>query len=176
MDEDELSLRRSQMGQSVQPWILASGPRAVGGLGTGHWLMLSGAPSPDVKVALVYDGDPDTLADTKHRVETAGNPTLFMLAGPSQATELGSGWKHAGAMPFMSSSLTREHLHSDSAFDKLTRVDFDTVVEIMAEAYGMTREVADMVPNVLRVDQDAMRIWLLVGNGQPRFHSLDRHP
>jgi Acetyltransferase (GNAT) domain len=167
MDEAELSLRRSQMGQSVQPWVLASGSQAVGGLGTGHWLMLSGAPSPDVNVALVYDGDPETLANTRHRVETAGYPTLFMLAGPSKATELGSGWQHAGAMPFMLSSLTSEHLHFDTRVRQADAGDFDTVGEIMAEAYGMTREVADVVPNVLRVDQDAIRIWLLFDNGQP---------
>ncbi len=154
------------MGRSIQPWVPALGPRAVGDLGAGHWVMLSGAPSPDVNVALVHDGEVLTLASARAGVETAGYPTLFMLAGPGRALELGPGWQHAGAMPFMSRVLAGDHLRVDRQVRRAGDGDVETVATLLADAYGMAREVAEVAPTILRVDQDEMRLWLLVDDGQ----------
>lgn len=167
MEEVELSLRRSQMGRSTQGWVQHAGPRAVGELGAGHWLMLSGAPSPDVNMALVHDGVSATLADTQHTVETAGYPSLFMLAGRSQGADLGSGWQRAGAMPFMCSDIGGKHLDADPRVRRATDSDFDAVGDLLADAFGLTREVSDVCARLVQVEQDALRVWLLTEEGQP---------
>jgi len=166
VNEGELSLRRSQMGRGCQPWVVHGGPRAVGDVAPGAWLMLTGAPSPDVNMALVHDGDAQTLATTKHAVEAAGYPTLFMLAGHSKGVELDGGWQHVGAMPFMSSPLNDEHLRRDRRVRQAEEGDLDTVVELLGDAYGMTYDVAEVCALVLRVEQDAMYVWLLVDGEQ----------
>jgi GNAT superfamily N-acetyltransferase len=162
VDDRELSLRRSQMGRSCQPWVVYGGPGAVGNVAAGAWLMLTGAPSPDANMALVHDGDAQTLATTRQAVEAAGYQTLFMLAGPSRGVELGSGWQPAGAMPFMSSLLNDEHLRRDRRVRRADESDFDNVVELLGDAYGMTREVAEACVLVLRAEQDGIDVWLLV--------------
>jgi GNAT superfamily N-acetyltransferase len=166
VDEGELSLRRSQMGRGCQPWVVHGGPRAVGGVAGGAWLMLTGAPSPDVNMALVHDGDAQTLATTKQAVEAAGFPTLFMVAGRSKGSELDSGWQHVGAMPFMSSMLDDEHLRADARVRQAGESDFDTVVELLGDVYGMTHDVAEVCALVLRAEPDAMHVWLLVDGEQ----------
>ena len=166
VDAGELSLRRSQMGRGCQPWVAHGGPGAVGAVADGAWFMLTGAPSPDANMALVHDGDAATLATTKQVIEAAGHPTLFMLAGRSRGSELGGGWQHVGAMPLMSSMLDDEHLRADPRVRQADESDFDTVVELLADAYGMTRHVAEVCVLVLRAEPDAMQVWLLLDGEQ----------
>lgn len=167
MDEAELARRRIQMGRTCQPWAELSGARGVGEVGAGHWIMLSGGSSPDVNMALVHDGEPRTLAAVKGKVEDAGYPTLMMLAGPSGEGELGGGWEHVGAMPFMASELTDEHLRADPRVRRAGREDFDSVGELLAEAFVLEREDADVCARILLADQDAASIWLLLQDGEP---------
>jgi hypothetical protein len=129
------------MGRGCQPWVVYGGPHAVGEVADGAWLMLTGAPSADANLALVHDGDAQTFANAKQAVEAAGYPTLFMLAGASKGNELGSGWQRAGAMPLMSSTLSDEHLRADPRVRRAGESDFDTVVELLGDAYGMPRDV-----------------------------------
>ncbi len=70
------------MGRGCQPWAAHSGSLGIGAVGDGHWLMLTGGPSPDVNMALVHDGDAATLGAVRQTVEDAGYATLMMLAGP----------------------------------------------------------------------------------------------
>ncbi len=155
------------MGHACQPWAVHSGSLGVGGVGDGHWLMLTGGPSPDVNMALVHDGNPLTLAAVRQTVEDRGYSTLIMLAGPSQGADLESGWQHAGAMPFMSAELAGESLQADPRVRRAGREDFDTVGELIAEAFWLGREDADVCARVLLVEEDAMSVWLLVEEGQP---------
>jgi len=155
------------MGRSTQGWVRHAGPRAIGELGAGHWLMLSGAPSPDVNMALVHDGDPATLAATKHTVDTAAYPSLFMFAGPSRGADLGSGWQHAGEMPFMCADVGGEHLDADPRVRQASEGDFDAVGDLLAEAFGLTRDAADVCARLVQQEQDDLRVWLLVEDGQP---------
>ncbi len=154
------------MGRGCQPWVVHGGPHATGEVAGGAWWMLTGAPSPDANMALVHDGDARTLATTRQAVEAAGYPTLFMLAGRSKDIELDGGWQHVGAMPLMSSALNDEHLRSDRRVRQADESDFETVVELLADAYGMTHEVAEVCALVLRVEQDTMCVWLLVEREQ----------
>jgi GNAT superfamily N-acetyltransferase len=128
--------------------------------------MLTGAPSADANLALVHDGDAQTFANAKQAVEAAGYPTLFMLAGASKGNELGSGWQRAGAMPLMSSTLSDEHLRADPRVRRAGESDFDTVVELLGDAYGMPRDVAEVCVRVLRAEQDEMHVWLLMDGEQ----------
>jgi GNAT superfamily N-acetyltransferase len=149
------------MGRGCQPLAVHGGPRAVGDVAGGAWLMLTGAPSPDANMALVHDGDAHTLATTKQAVEAAGYPTLFMLAGRSKGSQLEGGWQPVGAMPLMSSALNDEHLRADQRVRQAAASDFDTVTELLVDAYSMPRDVAEACALILRAEQDAMHVWLL---------------
>ncbi len=155
------------MGRGCQAWATHSGALGVGGVGDGHWLMLTGGPSPDVNMVLVHDGDPQTLAAVERTVADRGYATLMMLAGRSREAELQSGWQHAGAMPFMSAELDGASLRFDPRVRRAGRQDFDTVAELIAEAFGLGREDADVCARVLLTEDESMNIWLLIEDGQP---------
>src|SRR5579863_2675904 len=163
MGSADLAVRRAQMGRSLQPMVQANGLRAVGEVGTGYWMALFGVPSPDANLALVDSDDTAIVAETKGKVEATGYPTVFMLAGPASTALLDGGWQAGGSMPFMNSPLAEGHLGTDARVRQATGDDFDVVCDLLAEAYGMTREVADSVGMVLRArTRDEVKIWLLV--------------
>ncbi len=68
----------------------------------------------------------------------------------------------------MAADLTGEHLRADRRVRRAGSEDFDAVGELIAEAFGLGREDADVCARVLLVeDEDEMSIWLLEEDGQP---------
>ena len=166
MNDQELSLRRGQMGRTTMPWTDLSGPDAVGEVRGGSWLFLTGAASPAVNLVLVHDGDEATLAGTRDRVDAAGFPTAFMLAGPSEDADLGDGWAPVGSMPFMASHLTDEHLRRDTRVRPAAAADRDVARELMADTFDLKPDIADVCASVAGADADSMILWLLIDDGQ----------
>lgn len=68
---------------------------------SGSWLVLTGAPSPDVNMVLVHEGVEATLADALNRIEDRDCPALVMLAGDGLelAAQFPDGWDAVGVMP-----------------------------------------------------------------------------
>ncbi|MGA2803588.1 MAG: hypothetical protein ABSF89_04240 [Acidimicrobiales bacterium] len=165
MDEAELSLRRSQMGRSARSFLVA-GSRCVESQGPGYWVALSGAPSPDANMALVDTSDPAVLAAVVGQVQDSGLPTLIMLAGSGRRGEIGTGWQNVGDMPFMAIALVGAHLRPDGRVRQAGIDDFDTVSELVADSFSLTRDVADFVARILEVGDAAGKIWLLVDGAQ----------
>lgn len=67
MDETLLDRWRAQVGVSFLGW--ASGPGALTDAGDGWWLVLSGVPSADGNVGLVFADDPRSCGRSR-----AGSP------------------------------------------------------------------------------------------------------
>jgi GNAT superfamily N-acetyltransferase len=165
VDETELEKRRAQMGKSCLSFI-ANSPGSTGDQGVGWWVALSGAPSPDLNAALVDTGEEATAARTLRRVEEAGFPTLFMLAGAGRGFDLGENWQHVGEMPFMSSSLGSGQLRPDDRVRRAGAADFAAFVELCAATFGLAPQVAAVITETLDAKDDATKIWLLVEGGQ----------
>ena len=161
MDEAELSVRRSQMGRSARAFLVC-GRRPVQNQGPGYWVALSGAPSPDANMALVDSNDSAVLASALRQVEDSGFPTLFMLAGPGRRRELGTSWRYVGDMPFMARALAGTDQLADRRVRQARLDDFDVVSELVASSFGLTQEIGDVVAEILKLGDDAVKIWLLI--------------
>jgi N-acetylglutamate synthase-like GNAT family acetyltransferase len=157
---------RSLMGQSLSGW--ASQPGAVGEIGDGYWLVLSGAPSPDVNVALVWTADPQALRRSLDLIDQVGAPTLINLTGDGNVQKMPDGWEQVGTMPFMAVDLDATPTEADSRVRPATGHDLGTVVDLLAESFALPAEIA-VVP-VKSVVQNAgsdarMAFWLLEDDG-----------
>jgi GNAT superfamily N-acetyltransferase len=166
MDEATVALRRSQMGRSVLSFFVA-GPHPSRDRGDGYWIVLSGAPSPDVNMAFVDAADPAVLASAMDYVEAAAVPAIVMLAGGARTGAMPVGWQHVGSMPFMALALDSAQLTRDARVRQAGANDFDAVGGLIADAYGMDREIADVMAICVRVDLDDAWIWLLEEDGEP---------
>jgi isopentenyl diphosphate isomerase/L-lactate dehydrogenase-like FMN-dependent dehydrogenase len=107
MEQGDVARWRQQRGQGIAPW--ASKPGMLAEVGASSWLMLTGAPSPDVNMALVYDDDPDVLSSVLKNIEQLGCPALVLLAGDgkTRAQDLTGAWEGVGEMPMMMADLTQ---------------------------------------------------------------------
>ena len=155
------------MGQAAGA-MLRGGTSPVIDRGEGYWIALSGAPSPDMNMALVSRGGQVVVADTLDRVTESGIPTLFMLAGEFQTYVLGEPWKLVGEMPFMASALASEHLVSDTRVRRASWDDAGIVCQLMAEAFGLGEDLmVDVIGGVLGNGISKTSIWLLVNDNEP---------
>lgn len=167
MDSSEVSLRRDQMGQAAVA-IMRGGPAPIVDLGEGYWMALSGAPSPDLNMALVSSGGAPAVAAVLDRVTNSGIPTLFMLAGECQSEVLSEPWDQVGEMPFMASALTSDQLVSDPRVRRAGLDDAVVVCQLMAEAFGIDEDmVKGVTDGVLRDGSGKTNIWLLVDDEGP---------
>jgi GNAT superfamily N-acetyltransferase len=166
VNEAELSLRRGQMGRSART-LLGLGPHSVQDQGPGYWVALSGAPSPELNMALVASAEPAAIATTLRKVEESGYPTLFMLAGGSRHSELGAPWQHVGDMPFMASAMSEEHLTRDERVRRATADDFEAVSELLGTSFGLARELSDLMAGLVKLEVTVGTIWLLVEEDTP---------
>ncbi len=161
MDPVEIDNRRMQMGRGAGA-MLIGGPAPLVDEGEGYWIALSGAPSPDMNMALVSAAGADVAARTLERVTDSGTPTLFMLAGACLSFELPTPWQHVGDVPFMASTLDGEYLRSDPRVRQALADDADIVCAVMCEAFGLAREVMiDVITAVVDDDDGPTKIWLL---------------
>jgi GNAT superfamily N-acetyltransferase len=149
------------MGRSARAFLVC-GRRPVQNQGPGYWVALSGAPSPDANMALVDSNDSAVLASALRQVEDSGFPTLFMLAGPGRRRELGTSWRYVGDMPFMARALAGTDQLADRRVRQARLDDFDVVSELVASSFGLTQEIGDVVAEILKLGDDAVKIWLLI--------------
>ena len=136
---------------------------------TQSWVSLAGAPTPDVNLALVHDGDADTLAAVLEAIAEVGCPTLLMLAGraTAQANTLGPAWVSAGSMPFMRADITATSRRRDPRVRRAGRDDLDAVSAMLGDAFAMTAEVAAVPLHPVLDPQADMTTWVLEDQGEP---------
>ena len=148
--------------------MLGGGPAPVFDLGEGYWMALSGAPSPDMNMALVSSGGTSAVAGVLDRVTESGIPTLFMLAGDCRSEALGEPWTQVGEMPFMTSDLDPVYLTSDRRVRRAGLDDTAVVCQVMAQAFGLGEDLlVDVIRGVLADPSGRSTIWLLVDDEVP---------
>src|SRR4051794_39075827 len=166
MYRTELERLRSLMGQSIQGW--AVDPGSVGEVGDGYWAILSGGPSPDVNIALVWSAAPQALQRPLDLVAQVGAPALVNLAGDANAQSLSDEWRQVGTMPFMAVDLEATPTGADPRVRRAAAPDLTTVVGLLAESYGMPADIAAIAvkPVVQREDSASPIVfWLLEDEG-----------
>jgi GNAT superfamily N-acetyltransferase len=163
------------MGEAISGW--GAIPGAVSEVSDGHWLLLSGAPSPDVNLVLVQSSDEKVLEHALATVDRVGAPAVVCLAGEASGQGIGSSWQAVGTMPFMQAELAQV----PQAVDRRVRVagpdDVEVTIALLAEAYGMDPAVAQVAvePVLTGLTQESsdMRYWLLVDDDVPVSMVLD---
>jgi hypothetical protein len=155
------------MGEAISGW--GAIPGAVTEVSEGHWVLLSGAPSPDVNLVLVHSSDARVLEDALATVDRVGAPAVVCLAGEASGHGMATSWQEVGTMPFMQADLAEVPQLADGRVRVAGRDDVEVTVALLAEAYGMDPVVARIaVEPVLTGLTDAtsdMRYWLLVEDG-----------
>jgi len=175
MSADEVARRRTQMGEAIRGW--GAIPGAVSEVSDGHWLLLSGAPSPDVNLVLVHSSDGEVLEAALATVNRVGAPSLVCLAGEASEEGLASSWQAVGTMPFMQADLAAVPQGVDQRVRVAGPDDVEVAVDLLMEAYGMDQVVAriavEPVLTGLTEGSSDMRYWLLVEDGVPVSTVLD---
>jgi GNAT superfamily N-acetyltransferase len=166
VDEAELALRRSQMGRSCIHFV-ANGPGSLGDQAPGFWVALSGAASPDLNVALVDSGDPEVIAHAVGLVEKAGFPAFILQAGHGLETDLGPSWQQVGEMPFMAFDLDANDPLADNRVRRVLPSEREVFDVLLADAFGLELEVADVVGALLERGDPAGNAWFLLEGELP---------
>jgi GNAT superfamily N-acetyltransferase len=166
MDQNELALRRTQMG-----WVcaaLAAGPDMEYQVEAGWWLGLTAAPSPDVNMALLHERDGSALAEIVRRIADRGCPAFVMLAGDalSLAGELPDGWEQVGTTPMMAVDLATTPTAPDPRVRRAGPQDVGSLTDLLAESYGMSREIAAVAMGPVARGETGLVVWLLEEDGQ----------
>ncbi len=166
MDEPERSVRRVQMGRSVQPLVAAAGPGASGGVEDGYWYFLSGAPSPDANIVLVLE--PEALGPALGVTRASELSVMVMVAPSAAGAAPGDGWTHVGSMPLMAADLGAIPLAVDARVRTAGAGDRGDLGAILAEAYDMDRSVADRFTAVAGGAVPGLHFWLLEEGSEAR--------
>ena len=166
MDVNELALRRTQMGRAVG--ALAIRQDMEHRVESGSWLLLTGAPSPDVNMVLVHEGVEATLADALNRIEDRDCPALVMLAGDGLelAAQFPDGWDAVGVMPMMTVDLATTPTTPDDRVRLAGPDDVEVLTALLAESYGMPHDIAAIMSEGTAGGGTDMKAWLLEENGQ----------
>ena len=171
----DVARRRTQMGEAISGW--GAIPGAVGEVSDGHWLLLSGAPSPDVNLVLVHTSDEKVLQEALVTVDRFGTPALVCLAGEASEQGLASSWQAVGTMPFMQADLAEVPQVADRRVRVAGSDDVEVTVALLADAYGMDPAVAriavEPVLTGLTTETSDMRYWMLVEDDVPVSMVLD---
>jgi GNAT superfamily N-acetyltransferase len=166
MDENELSLRRTQMGRVCE--TLATGADMEHQVEAGWWLGLTGAPSPDLNMALLHKHDSVALAEVLGRIAARGCPAFVMLAGDGTSLEgeLPDGWEPVGTTPMMAVDLATTPTAPDPRVRLAGPQDVETLTDLLAESYGMRREIAAVSMGPVARGETGIQVWLLEEDGQ----------
>jgi predicted GNAT family acetyltransferase len=163
----EVARRRTQMGEAISGW--GAIPGAVSEMSDGHWVLLSGAPSPDLNLVLVHSSDEKVLEEALATVDRVGAPALVCLAGEASEQGMGSSWQAVGTMPFMQADLAEVPQGADQRVRVAGPDDVEVTIALLADAYGIDPAVArvavEPVLTGLTNDTASMRYWLLVEGG-----------
>lgn len=163
MDETELARRRTEMGAGFSSMVTDP---AFARVEEGWWLALTGAPSPDVNMALVHRDDPDALSQALALVGAAGCPALLMFAGSGRGLTSGlpQGWQDVGEMPIMTVDLAETPLAADPRVRLAGADDVDDLTALLSEAFGVEPAEAGLLTSMAGRD-GGMSLWLLEDEG-----------
>jgi GNAT superfamily N-acetyltransferase len=167
MDSVEVARRRRQMGESLADWAAISG--SVHALGQGYWAYLSGLPSADTNMGLIHGSDREEFANLLAMIDDVGAPTLLLSAGAGVqlAEQLGAGWSHVGAAPFMAIELAAGTQQGDERVRQATDADVYLAAELMADAFVLPRAVCKpLVHATVHASIGPMAVWVLEDNGE----------
>jgi GNAT superfamily N-acetyltransferase len=133
----------------------------------GWWLSLSGAPSPDANMVLVHDRDEVALGRALDRVAAMACPALLMLGGGgvALADALPAGWDRVGTMPIMTLDLPVAQTRPDPRVRTAGPEDVDVVTDLMADAYGIDRDVIATMTRRVVGGGGVLTAWLLEERG-----------
>lgn len=159
MDARELTQRRTEMGRGIASIGDASMDVAVE---EGWWLVLTGAPSPDMNMVLLHRDEPADLAHALERLAHVDCPALLMFAGAGLklTTWLPTGWMDAGEMPIMAVDLAQTPTARDPRVRRADAADVETLTALLAEAYGIEPDHAKHLPAVAERETNLV-LWLL---------------
>jgi predicted GNAT family acetyltransferase len=167
MSADDVARRRTEMGEAISGW--GALPGAVSEVSDDHWVLLSGAPSPDLNLVLVHSSDEKVLENALATVDRFGAPALVCLAGKASEQGMASSWQAVGTMPFMQADLAGVPRGADQRVRVAGPDDVEVTVALLADAYGMDPAVAriavEPVLTGLTNDTANMRYWTLVEDG-----------
>jgi GNAT superfamily N-acetyltransferase len=157
---------RSQMGRGIGPW--ASGPEMVYEVTDSSWALVSGAPSADLNMRLVWGDDADAVTSAMVDLERRQVPALVMLAGAAKtyADAAREDWQQVGEMPIMQLGLAAADRGPDPRVRRAGPDDLEAVTGLMADSYGMVPEVARLVAVPLLDPTADLVIWLLEDGGE----------
>jgi hypothetical protein len=166
MPSVDVAQRRTQMGQALQEWV--SSPRMVHRVTESSWVFLSGAPTPDLNLALVHDGAAGTMDAVLSAVTDVGCPTLLMTAGEAKnvTDRLDGSWVGAGSMPFMQVEVNATQRRRDPRVRRAGPEDLSVVHSILGDAFGMSVAVAAIPTHPIRDPAAVMTTWLLEDDGE----------
>ncbi|GAA1147083.1 GNAT family N-acetyltransferase [Nocardioides aquiterrae] len=161
----EVARWRLQMGTGIGPWADHRG--MVHAVDESRWLLLSGLPSPDVNLAMVYDADPAVLAGTLAEIDAMATPALVLLAGAGaeRVGDLADPWLHVGEMPMMTIELASAPLRADPRVRPAGPEDREAVASLLADAYHMSPDVVWVCVDPLDRTSETMGIWVLEDDG-----------
>jgi GNAT superfamily N-acetyltransferase len=155
------------MGQALGEWV--SSPTMVHEVGPSAWMLLSGAPSAYLNLALIHRDDPAALDRITDAVAFLKCPAVLMFAGSAKPFAPGSGlgWSRAGTMTFMTISTQAAPWRLDDRVRRADEDDADVVTCMLADAFGVRPDIAALMTAHLRRPGDAMKTWLLEDGGEP---------
>ncbi|MDT7539029.1 MAG: hypothetical protein QOI82_2614 [Actinomycetota bacterium] len=156
------------MGRGVTPWLTE--PHMWGEQTGRSWSLITGSATPDLNMVLVYDDDPELLTEPLAQIDKRGCPSLLMLAGPGKelAHALPSSYSGVGQMPIMAADLATVPRKHNARVREAVAADVDAVTELIAEAYGFPRDIAELAAAPLNASVSAgMSIYLLEDDGRP---------
>ena len=162
-DRALLDRRLAQLGASILGSV--TGDRAIARAGNGWWLVLSGAPSPDGNLGMVFSNDAQVLREVAAQVEWSGFPTVLLTAGDAPDRVLSALWEDAGVMPFMAVDLETTRLADDPRVRWATPADLATLVDLLTATYGLEADIATATVEPVLLGAAPIWFWLLEGAG-----------
>jgi len=165
MDAVGIASLRNQLGQALEDWV--SSPGMAFEVSSSSWYLLTGFPFVDANVALVHQDDVMALKRIIGLVERFGVPACVLLANHARglSDRIGEGWRFAGTTPFMSLNLETVELKEDSRVRLASQDDFETVVALMSETFGMNHDIASQGASPLKNPNAESDIWILEDDG-----------
>lgn len=167
MDAAGVTRYRSQLGRALEDWV--SSPEMMFKVLGSSWFLLTGFPVLNANVALVHQDDARALKNVTRQVERMGVPACVFLADQARVLfdGIGEGWRFTGTSPFMSLDLESVELKEDSRGRLASKDDFETVVALMSETFGMNYDTASQGASVLKNPNAKSDIWLIEDDGEP---------
>jgi ribosomal protein S18 acetylase RimI-like enzyme len=157
---------RTSMGSALSSIGQADG--ADGVVNDDYWYVLSGSPSPDWNLAVIYGADPVHVQAVVDAIDAAGNPALVMLAGDAAASTPPAldGWNHVADMPVMAIEAPFPGASRDPRVRLATPADFEANLNVLCGAFGMSPENSRGPLTQIFDTRVPLETWVLEQDGE----------